>query len=120
MSVEDESDDEKFDDDEKKKKSENIGSMAENMIFRMKNLNDKTSDLKKKNADLIKDNVQGYRNQANFIFFTMCFDEKELYQMFQEFYLQFCPDYEIGKAEFVTLIEMMALPKNLGKKTMEE
>ena len=50
----------------------------------------------------------------------MCFDEKELYQMFQEFYLQFCPDYEIGKIEFATLLEMMAVPDHLGKKVLED
>ncbi len=46
-----------------------------------------TNELKKKNSDLIQDNLQGYKNQANFVFFTMGFDEKELYQMFQDFYM---------------------------------
>jgi len=38
----------------------------------------------------------------------MAFDEKELYQMFKDFYLSFIPNYVIGMTEVTSLMEMMA------------
>jgi len=76
--------------------------------------------LKKQNQEMIESNVRSYQQQMKFIFFTLAFDEKELYQMFRDFYLSFMPKYEIGRTEFTTLIEMMASPEYLGKKVLEE
>lgn len=50
----------------------------------------------------------------------MAFDEKELYQMFKDFYLSFMPNYVIGPTELTSMIEMMAQGEFLGKQMLED
>lgn len=42
------------------------------------------------------------------IFYSLAFNENELYQMFKDFYFSFIPGFVIGPTELTSIIEMMA------------
>lgn len=50
----------------------------------------------------------------------MNFSVSELYQMFQDFYFYYAPEFEIRQTELVALIEMMANSDYVGKEVMEK
>lgn len=66
----------------------------------------------------ISEATEKYQQTANYIFYQMAFNEKELYVMFQDFYMSFIEKFEIGPSELASIFEIMCGEGFLGKDTI--
>ena len=55
-----------------------------------------------------------------FTYYQYAFTPEELYPMFQDFHNSFIPNYQITRAEIVSIMETMAKKEYIGKERMKE